>query len=286
MTNKSYVTALYKLMKEILYPLRFLKKAIIYIDACINKGRLIAAWNRITDLVFFLSIGREQSGKILIHYQKDYKNELAALCDRYGSDKGSNTNENHCYPWPAHSYTDVYTWLFKSKRDSIQAVFECGLGTTNKNISANMGEKGAPGASLRVWRDYFQNAEIFGADIDRNTLFTDTRIKTTWMDQTDPISINNALRSFGEIYFDLIIDDGLHTFEAGVSLFESAIGRLNLNGTYIIEDVYKTDVLRFKKYFEGKQFKVAYVFSSRMGDNFGDHSLIIICKGTLQEDNK
>ena len=39
-------------------------------------------------------------------------------------------------------------------------MFECGLGTNNPNLKSNMTENGIPGASLRVWRDYFFNAKI------------------------------------------------------------------------------------------------------------------------------
>ena len=35
----------------------------------------------------------------------------------------------------------------------------------------NMTASGKPGASLRVWRDYFNNAQVIGADIDKRILF-------------------------------------------------------------------------------------------------------------------
>ena len=40
-----------------------------------------------------------------------------------------------------------------------------------------MGIKGKPGASLRVWKDYFPNANIIGVDIDENILFLKTEFK-------------------------------------------------------------------------------------------------------------
>ena len=36
---------------------------------------------------------------------------------------------------------------------------------------------GKPGASLKVWKDYFVNAQIFGADIDRNILLKKIELK-------------------------------------------------------------------------------------------------------------
>ena len=37
--------------------------------------------------------------------------------------------------------------------------------------------------------------------------------------------------------FDIIIEDGLHTFDANVCFFENSIHKLNPNGYYIIEDI-------------------------------------------------
>ena len=46
-----------------------------------------------------------------------------------------------------------------------------------------MGEKYNPGSSLRALRDYFPNANIFGADIDKNIVNDQNRIKTFYVDQ-------------------------------------------------------------------------------------------------------
>ena len=39
-----------------------------------------------------------------------------------------------------------------------------------------MGSEGVPLASLRAWRDYFKNANIYGADIDKGILKDEERI--------------------------------------------------------------------------------------------------------------
>ena len=54
-----------------------------------------------------------------------------------------------------------------------------------------MSSNGKPGASLRVWRDYFYNAEIYGADIDK-TNFSEKRIKTFFVDQLDKKEIKKC----------------------------------------------------------------------------------------------
>jgi hypothetical protein len=124
---------------------------------------------------------------------KNLKEEqvLNTLCELYGSDKGfiSNSKELRPYSHEPHTYTRVYADLFSDHRDEQLVVFECGIGTNNPRLASSMGINGKPGASLRVWRDYFPNATVYGADIDSSTLFTEDRIFTEYMDQTDPKSI-------------------------------------------------------------------------------------------------
>jgi hypothetical protein len=96
-------------------------------------------------------------------------NLLSELCEKYGSDKGFvNLNiSQKPYGWHPHTYATYYHSIFNLPRENINNVFECGLGTNNPNIKSNMTKNGIPGASLRVWRDYFFNAKIYGGDIDK-----------------------------------------------------------------------------------------------------------------------
>ena len=107
-----------------------------------------------------------------------------------------------------------------------------------------MTSRGKPGASLRVWRDYFTNSLIYGADIDKNILFEEDRIKTFYVDQLNEFSIKEMWSNINKSNFDIILDDGLHTFEAGITLFLNSFNKLRKNGIYIIEDV---DFMYIKK---------------------------------------
>jgi len=196
--------------------------------------------------------------KFIVYYDKN-PNLLSELCDKYGSDKGSIKLGVKPFPWRPHNYTDYYEHLFASKKELVTKVFECGIGTNNINLISNMSAGGKPGASLRVWRDYFTNATIYGADIDRDILFQESRIVTKYMNQLDPVSINNFWSTIAHKDFDLMIDDGLHTFEAGITLFENSIQYLDQNGTYIIEDVNLKSLPRFHQYFKESHFKVEYI---------------------------
>jgi hypothetical protein len=211
-----------------------------------------------------------------VYYEKDMSNYLAELCDKFGSDKGEIRTTGHPYSWPSHSYADFMHTRFSHCRGSIKRVFECGLGTNTPGIPSNMGIDGKPGASLRVWREYFPNASVFGADIDRAVLFEEERIKTFYVDQTSPASVGEMWNAIAISEFDLMIDDGLHRFEAGICLFENSISRLAGNGHYIIEDVTAYDMLRYKSYFSGKRFKVEFVSLNRPSINLDGNKLVVI----------
>jgi hypothetical protein len=135
---------------------------------------------------------------------------------------------------------------------AVTKVFECGLGSPDGAIANNMGPSGRPGASLRVWRDWFPNACIYGADIDSRVLFQDERIRTFQVDQTDPTAIGRMWAEVGVEGFDLIIDDGLHEFRAGTCFYEHSAHRLRKGGVYVIEDVADPDWTKYVCFFEGK----------------------------------
>jgi SAM-dependent methyltransferase len=164
-------------------------------------------------------------------------NRISELCDLHGSDKGTAlTNSQFVGGWAYHDYTSIYEMMFYSKQLTVKSVLEIGIGTNNPTIPSSMGPNGSPGASLRVWRDYFPLAEVVGIDIDKNILFTENRIHTFQCDQTDPIAIGNFFKACPLKSFDIIIDDGLHTEEAAQVFFENSWNKLAPTGFYFIED--------------------------------------------------
>ena len=119
-------------------------------------------------------------------------NHLSKLCEIYGTDKGFvELKKDKPYNWEPHPYSVFYHSLFAHCRENIKLVFECGVGTNDVNYDSNMTSSGKPGASLKMWKDYFFNAEIFGADIDPKVLFQEERIKTFEVDQLNVNSIIN-----------------------------------------------------------------------------------------------
>jgi hypothetical protein len=218
-----------------------------------------------------------------ISFYKKNKNLISQLCDKYGSDKGEITSSGHPYRWPSHSYADFYSGIFSHCRFTIKKVFECGLGTNNPYLASSMGVNGQPGASLRVWRDYFPNAQIYGADIDKDILFQEDRIKTFYINQLDPSEIKSFWSGIQENEFDFMLDDGLHTYEAGSCLFENSINFLKDGGIYIIEDVTTADLIKYKEFFNKYDYYVEYIvmFRSKFENLYaplGDNNLVVVRK--------
>ena len=187
----------------------------------------------------------------------------------YGSDKGGRNNH--------HNYSDFYSELFFNKRKDIKNFLEIGLGTNNTNMPSNMGENGVPLASLKAWRDFFENANIYGADIDRAILKNEERIKTFYVDQTDPEKIQTMFKNIGVEKFDIILEDGLHEYNANICFFENSIDFLKDDGIYIIEDIYYKDQEKFIKYFKNTpyNFSIVDIFHEK---NIANNCLIVIKK--------
>jgi len=118
-----------------------------------------------------------------------------------------------------HSYGPVYERLLGHRRDTVTAVLEIGIFL---------------GDSLRMWRDYFPNAQIVGIDNRPRWQVNETRITSVLGSQVDPAT----LRTAGEMGpFDLIVDDGSHKAS------HQALSLLWLwqyvapGGVYVIEDL-------------------------------------------------
>ena len=171
--------------------------------------------------------------------------KMCRVMTRNGSDKGR-----------FHNYTTVYSALFGKLRNQALRIFELGLGTNNPQIAFSMGLSGRPGASVRGWRDLFPNALVYGADIDRNILFEEDRIKTFYCDQLDENAIR-ALWSEPSLRegMDIIIDDGLHTFEANVSFLKESLEHLRPRGVYVVEDIHKDTVKEWRSVLEANYSK-------------------------------
>jgi len=206
-------------------------------------------------------------------------NILSELCEKYGSDKGfiNIDIDNKPYNWHPHTHATYYHSIFNLSRESIKYVFECGLGTNNPNLKSNMTENGIPGASLRVWRDYFFNAQIYGGDIDKEILFEEERIKTFYLDQLNSNSIKSMWENIEVEEFDIIIDDGLHKPEANYNFFINSFHKLKKDGVFAIEDIPNKNLVYLQNKLKNYDIEIIVGFTESK-KVFGDNNLIIIRK--------
>ena len=135
-----------------------------------------------------------------------------------------------------HSYLCLYDKLLENKRNTAKNVLEIGIG--------DFGEKN--GGSIKLWRNYFTNATIYGLDIlpinrvmdeilndDRIILYTSTNA------YDDNFFRNNFLDK--NIKCDFMLDDGPHTLESMIKFIKLYSQIMTDDGLLIIEDVQSRD---------------------------------------------
>jgi hypothetical protein len=152
--------------------------------------------------------------------------QLSSLFASHGSDKDRN------------GYSSLYNALFLPLKDAPVTLLEVGVGTmipgVNSSMKFYMPDSYQPGASLRAWRDFFQNGEIHGVDVAPDCLFSEPRITTHLCDSTDPAACSAWAQRRS---FDVVIDDGSHWGEHQLATLRNLWPSVKLGGYYVIEDV-------------------------------------------------
>jgi hypothetical protein len=151
---------------------------------------------------------------------------LSKLLNRHGSDKAHPT---------VHNYQYLYGWVLRDP-ESVLNLLEIGLGTNNIDVVSNMSRGGRPGASLRAFRDFLPYAKVYGADVDKRILFSEDRIETFYVDQTD-VETFDRLAELVPDDLDLIIDDGLHSPDANLTSLLFALKKIRRGGWFVVEDI-------------------------------------------------
>lgn len=159
------------------------------------------------------------------------KTELCEIAYKYGTDKCLRLK---------HPYTPFYYSLLKDKRESIKKVLEMGIGCPKEMPHSPHYQTGA---SLYMWRDFFPNARIYGADILPETMFKDERIETFLCDETKKEDLTRLIERVGSD-IDLFIDDGSHSKKHQIFMCQILMPLLKKDVIYIIEDVKFPDKVR------------------------------------------
>jgi len=101
------------------------------------------------------------------------------------------------------------------------------------------------GLSMKMWREYYPNAEIVGIDIKEDMASymhnsdwqVPESVKLITCDATDP----KQVKALGK--FDIILDDGSHYWSHQQKSFELLYySQLNKGGIYIIEDLWTSEI--------------------------------------------
>jgi demethylmacrocin O-methyltransferase len=136
---------------------------------------------------------------------------LDALALRHGADKSSKV----------HGYTRAYERHLGPSRHQPIVLLEIGIGA---------------GASLRVWRDYFPQARVYGLDVADCTGLEAHGIRTFQGAQADEDVLERLLAQTGPL--DVVIDDGSHRWADQVATFRKLYPHLKPGGYYVIEDLH------------------------------------------------
>lgn len=141
---------------------------------------------------------------------------LHELALKHGTDKA-----NHSHTFMGESYLHIYELYFAPIRFQPLNVLELGV---------------RDGASLRMWKEYFPSARIFGVDIDSDCeQHGEERIRVTCASQDDEAVLTELAERAGG--FDIVIDDASHINILTRASFRILFPHLNPGGFYVIEDL-------------------------------------------------
>jgi len=153
--------------------------------------------------------------------------KLQELATKYGVDK-----------LHSHSYVPFYSELFEGR--NIRKVLEIGIGF--ESLMTPFVPFFVPGASLKMWAEYWPEAEIYACDIRPDTLINEGRIHSTVCDQSSVASVRSMLADYGTD-FDLVIDDGSHELDHQIITARIIVPVLKEGALYVIEDVRDPDAV-------------------------------------------
>jgi hypothetical protein len=124
--------------------------------------------------------------------------------------------------WKWEHYFDIYDRHFAKFVDKSPSVLEIGV---------------LGGGSLDMWRHYFGDVALYGADINPACRgYEDAHTKMFIGDQADREFWKAFKRSVPRL--DIVVDDGGHRPEQQIATFEELLPHLQPGGVYLCEDMH------------------------------------------------
>jgi len=175
-----------------------------------------------------------------------------------------------------HSYLPLYEKLLINKKDTAKNVLEIGI---------------CYGGSIKLWSDYFTNANVYGLDImDIDNVWDEIKNKQNikLYTSTDAYDINFFTTNFlnKHIKFDFMLDNGLHTLESMISFISLYSQVMTDDGILIIEDIQSwgwIDILI--KQVPEHLHKFITIYDLRPNKNRYDDIVFIIDKSNINIDD-
>jgi hypothetical protein len=168
-----------------------------------------------------------------------------------------------------HNYLETYERKFKRIKYSALNVLEIGIDK---------------GGSIKLWHDYFPNATIYGLDvmhIDQVDPIIKNNDRIKLMTSTNAYDLDMINREFVDkgIRFDMILDDGPHSFDSMLFFAKYYSKLLTNDGILILEDVQSMDWLSsIITSFDSEDIRKVQVIDLRPIRNVYDDILVIFDK--------
>jgi len=136
-----------------------------------------------------------------------------------------------------HNYFNaVYEKYFSPIRDEVKKFCEVGVGGFWQDAGW------VPGNSLRVWDEYFPNAEILGLDINSFDLTSQGKVVVDYIDQSNKTLVDEYADKISE--YDIILDDGSHVMYDQQITIASFFKSLKSGGIFVMEDLHSSPEVR------------------------------------------
>ena len=114
---------------------------------------------------------------------------------------------------------EFYDELLSPRKDSATNILEIGVSS---------------GGSISIWKEFFTSAQIYGIDVNPvGEIANDPRITFIQNDGYIP-EVSN---SFTNEFFDVIIDDGPHTYKSMVYFLINYLPKVKSGGLLVLEDI-------------------------------------------------
>ena len=208
-----------------------------------------------------------------------FQSDLCKIGKKYETDKSPHNLVKHRHP-----YTAVYDLIFSPYRRKKINICEIGIFYNS---------------SIKMWREYFQEALIFGFDSKPHLIKKAQKdnlenVFYLLMDvkKTDSIQNNfDKLNKLG-INFDIIIDDSTHSFEDQIRIIKNSTKYINTGGILVIEDIpksnpdfakekFQNELKEFLKYFDSLRF-VNCDNINKFSSTYNNDRLLILTRNNIR----